>query len=158
MSFEREMRVSKIRRGTVIDHIPAGRALDILKILGLTGKEGFVISLVMNVPSEKLGRKDIVKVEEIKLSQDDVNKIALIAPSATINIIENYSVASKTRVKVPRRIEGLLKCGNPNCITRKEREPIISSFEVVNEKPLILRCEYCGRLLEEQMLIEQLTG
>lgn len=156
MSEISEMKVSKIKDGTVIDHVPAGRALDVLRLLNLTGKEGFTISLVMNVPSKKFGKKDIVKVEGLELEAEQVNKLALIAPTATINIIRNYEVIDKKRVKLPNRIIGILLCQNPNCITRKEREPVIPNFIVISTKPLIIQCEYCGRLMNENEVIKQL--
>ncbi|RLF04407.1 MAG: aspartate carbamoyltransferase regulatory subunit [Thermoprotei archaeon] len=155
--MSRELRVSKIKEGTVIDHIDAGRALHVLRILGLTGSEGLVIAIVMNVPSKKLGRKDIVKVEGIELREDQVNKIALIAPSATINIIRDYEVVEKVRVRVPERIEGLLKCVNPNCITNQPREPIKPRFKVASLRPLKLVCEYCGAELGQEDIIAQFT-
>ncbi len=156
MSEISEMKVSKIKDGTVIDHVPAGRALDVLRLLNLTGKEGFTISLVMNVPSKKFGKKDIVKVEGLELETQQVNKLALIAPTATINIIRDYEVVDKKRVKLPDRIVGIISCQNPNCITRKEREPVTPNFTVISTKPLIIQCEYCGRLMNENDVIKQL--
>ncbi len=144
--------VSKIRDGTVIDHIKAGRALEVLKILGISGKEGNIVAVVMNVSSKKLGRKDIVKVEGVELGKEQVDLIALIAPDATINIIRDYDVAEKYRVKVPEKISGLLRCVNPNCITNQPREPIETSFRVVNVSPLKLKCEYCGVVITEELL------
>ncbi len=147
--------VRRIRDGTVIDHIPAGRALTVLKILGLTGREGLRIALVMNVESRKLGKKDIVKVEGLSLTKDDTDKIALIAPTATINIIRNYRVVEKRKVRVPDLVVGLLHCTNPTCITRKRGEPIKPKFRKVSEKPLRLQCVYCGQVLEEDDIIKQ---
>jgi aspartate carbamoyltransferase regulatory subunit len=156
--MERELRVSKIKDGTVIDHIEAGRALHVLRILGLTGAEGLTIAVVMNVPSQKLGKKDIVKVEGVALEEEQVSKIALIAPSATINIIKDYAVVEKVKVQVPALIEGLLKCANPNCITNQPREPVKSRFKVSSVRPLKLVCEYCGTELNQDDAIRQLTG
>lgn len=156
--MEKELRVSKIAEGTVIDHIDAGRALYVLKILGLTGSEGLTIAVVMNVPSQKLGRKDIVKVEGVTLRGDQVSKIALIAPSATINIIKNYEVVEKVKVTVPPIIEGLLKCVNPNCITNQPNEPVKSRFRVLSVRPLKLCCEYCGSELNHEDVVAQLAG
>lgn len=158
MESSRELRVSKIRDGTVIDHIDAGRALHVLRILGLTGSEGLTIAVVMNVPSQKLGKKDIVKVEGVALREDQVSKIALIAPSATINIIKDYEVVEKVKVQVPPLIEGLLKCVNPNCVSNQPREPIKSKFRVVSVRPLRLVCEYCGTEINQADVIRQLTG
>ncbi|RLE70505.1 MAG: aspartate carbamoyltransferase regulatory subunit [Thermoprotei archaeon] len=154
----RELRVSKIKDGTVIDHIDAGRALHVLRILGLTGSEGLVIAVVMNVPSRKLGRKDIVKVEGLELREEQVNKIALIAPSATINIIRDYEVVEKVKVRVPPIVEGLLRCANPNCISNQPREPITPRFYVRSLRPLKMVCEYCGTELNQDDVIRQLTS
>ncbi len=153
-----ELVVRRISNGTVIDHIPAGRALKVLKILGITGDEGLMVSLVMNATSRKLGKKDIVKVEGKELSKEEVDKIALVAPTATINIIRNYEVVNKRRVELPRKIEGILRCVNPKCITNAPREAVISTFTVISEKPLKLVCEYCGEYLTEDEVIAQLTG
>ncbi len=153
-----ELLVRKIREGTVIDHIPAGRALAVLRILGITGREGFRVAVVMNVESRKLGRKDIVKVEGRLLKPHEVDVIALIAPTATINIVKDYKVVEKRRVKIPRLVEGVLKCKNPTCITRKKGEYIRSRFRLVSEKPVILQCVYCGTLLHEDEILAQVLG
>jgi len=158
MHAEESLLVRKIREGTVIDHIPAGRALDVLKILGLTGEEGYTIAIVMNVPSGKLGKKDIVKVEGRFLSPEEVNEIALIAPTATINIVRDYAVTLKRRVEVPAVIEGLLRCPNPSCITNSPREPLKPRFELLSRMPLRFRCSYCGDELSERDIAKQLAG
>ncbi|MCI4407659.1 MAG: aspartate carbamoyltransferase regulatory subunit [Thermofilum sp.] len=152
-----ELLVRKIRDGTVIDHIPAGRALDVLKILGLSGKEGSTIAIVMNVPSKKLGRKDIVKVEGKFLEPKEVDEIALIAPTATINIVKDFRVLEKRRVQVPEEIKGLLRCPNPNCITNTKREPIVTKFKLVSITPLKLKCYYCEDIVTEEQVIQQLV-
>ena len=147
---EEVLRVSKIKKGTVIDHITHGHALDILKILGITGRESSgVITIAINVPSKKYGTKDIVKVEGRELRSDEVDKIALLAPHATINIIRNYKVVEKQRVKLPAVIRGIVKCANPSCISNSG-EPIQPTFYVENEEPLRLRCHYCGRIMERE--------
>ncbi len=150
--------VRKIREGTVIDHIPAGRALAVLRILGITGREGLRVALVMNVESKKLGKKDIVKVEGRVLSPQEVDIIALIAPTATINIIRDYKVVEKRRVRMPRLVEDVLRCKNPTCITRKRGEPIRPRFRLVSEKPVVLQCVYCGALLREEEILSEILG
>ena len=156
--MENKLRVRKIRNGTVIDHIPAGLALDVLKILNITGKEGVVVAVVMNVDSKKLGKKDIVKIEDVYLDEKTVNKIALIAPSATINIVKEYNVVSKRRVEIPLKVRGILKCINPNCITNQPREPIESSFTVISRKPIVIKCDYCGAIISYQEIFQQLVS
>ncbi|MCS7385958.1 MAG: aspartate carbamoyltransferase regulatory subunit [archaeon GB-1867-005] len=150
-----ELRIQKIKCGTVIDHIAAGHALSVLKILNITGREGYIVSIAMNVPSKKFGKKDIVKVEGRELKEEEVNKIALIAPTATINIIENYKVIKKNRIRLPNKIEGIIKCRNPMCITNSAREPVTPKFIVIDRKPLRLRCEYCGTILETEDIVKQ---
>jgi len=99
---DHELRVSKIRDGTVIDHVEGGQALNVLAILGIDGSEGYGVSVGMNVPSDRLGRKDIVKVEERELSQSEVDVLSLIAPEATINIVRDFEVV-ENRVRPPRQ-------------------------------------------------------
>jgi aspartate carbamoyltransferase regulatory subunit len=153
---EKELRVQKIREGTVIDHIPSGYALAVLRILGITGREGNVISVLMNVPSQKLGRKDIVKIEERELKQDEVDKIALIAPKATINIIKDYGVYKKQPVRLPSTIVGVIRCANPRCISNGG-EPVRPTFYLKSEDPLEVRCHYCGHIMTRDEIIQQLT-
>lgn len=149
-----ELRVKKIREGTVIDHISAGSALTVLNILGITNHTGQVVSVAINVPSSKFGRKDIVKIEGRELNADEVDKIALIAPQATINIIRDFTVIEKQQVKLPKFIREILKCANPTCVSNS-REPVEPAFSVENEDPLVLRCHYCGRIMEKQDVLKQ---
>ncbi len=148
--------VRRIREGTVIDHIPAGRALTVLRILGITGREGYKVAVVMNVESHKLGKKDIVKIEGRMLSPSEVNKIALVAPSATINIVRDYKVVEKQKVSLPDRIDDILSCPNPTCITRQPREHLVSRFRVLSRRPVRLQCIYCGTILDEDDVMRQL--
>jgi aspartate carbamoyltransferase regulatory subunit len=94
-------------------------------------------------------RKDIVKVEDRELKPEEVDKIALIAPQATINIIRDSEVVAKHKVFLPESIEGIIRCANPNCISNAEREPVISRFIRVSENPLRFRCFYCERIIED---------
>lgn len=142
MDTDRYMRVQPIKDGTVIDHIPPGKALAVYRALNLE-PEG-TISILINAISRKEGRKDILKVENRELAMDEVNKVALIAPKATINIIRDYEVVRKFKIAPPKRVKGLLRCGNPNCITN-QREPVESEFRLASEKPLRLVCVYCER-------------
>lgn len=147
MSPDRELRVSKIRNGTVIDHVTGGQALNVLAILGIDGSEGFGVSIGMNVPSDRLGRKDVVKVEERELSQSEVDVLSLIAPEATINIIRDYEVVEKNRVERPDSVTGVLSCPNHNCITNED-EPVRPRFDVVSEG---VRCGYCSEIIRENI-------
>ena len=148
------LRVSKIKEGTVIDHITGGHALDVIKILGIKGRAEGVVTVAMNVPSKRHGTKDVVKVEGRELNPKEVDKIALLAPHATINIIRDYKVAEKERVKLPKVIRGIVKCANPACISNSS-EPVQSTFYVEKEDPLRLRCHYCGYIMEKQDVLKQ---
>jgi len=150
----KEVRVSKIKDGTVIDHISGGYALDVVKILGITGHERQVVTIAINVPSKRFRAKDIVKIEGRALSRQEVNRIALVAPRATINIIRNYVVVEKQEVKLPSAIEDIVKCLNPTCISNSN-EPVAAKFTVESEDPLMLKCHYCGYILEKADLLRQ---
>ncbi|WP_255195880.1 aspartate carbamoyltransferase regulatory subunit [Halorarius litoreus] len=144
---EKELRVSKIENGTVIDHVPGGQALNVLAILGIDGSGGEEVSIGMNVPSDALGRKDVVKVEGRELSQNEVDVLSLIAPRATINIIRDFEVVEKLRVERPERVKGVLSCPNANCISTGD-EPIESTFDVLDDG---VRCAYCDTIIRDDI-------
>lgn len=139
----KELKIQPIKNGTVIDHITAGNSLKVLHIMGIPRSSSSIVSVAINVKS-KLGKKDIVKVEDRELDPQEVDRIALIAPKATINIIRNYEVAEKYRVNLPDEIHGILKCSNPTCISNSN-EPVKSRFLVINRDPLRIKCYYCER-------------
>ncbi|MCK9322562.1 MAG: aspartate carbamoyltransferase regulatory subunit [Candidatus Methanomethylophilaceae archaeon] len=143
-----ETKIPPIRNGTVIDHITNGQSLNVLKILGVNESNiDSVISIGMHVPSSKgNGWKDVIKVEDRELDPNTVDKIALIAPEASISIIRDYYVAEKFKVKLEDRLIGLARCSNPNCITNKG-EPVDPEFIVEEHHPPKLRCVYCDRIL-----------
>jgi aspartate carbamoyltransferase regulatory subunit len=149
VNSEKELRVQPIRDGTVIDHIKAGQAVNVLKILGITGTSSAMVSMAMNVSSKTLGYKDIVKIENRELEEKEVDKISLISPSATISIIRDFEVAEKYQVELPDMVEGLVKCANPNCISNTN-EPVTSKFEVKKD-PIRLRCVYCEHVITENI-------
>ena len=151
---ETTLRVSKIKDGTVIDHITAGHALEVLHILGVTDQVKGVVTVGMNVPSKTLGLKDMVKIEGRELKSEEVDRIALLAPHASINIIRDYKVIDKQLVRLPKVIHETVKCANPACISNS-REPVKSTFYVENEEPLQLRCHYCGYIMEKQDIPNQ---
>lgn len=145
----RELKVTPIRNGTVIDHIGNGLALEVLRIIEVHRLDkDSTVSVALHVRSSKLGWKDIVKVENMELSPRKVNAIALIAPTATISIIRDSKVREKRSVSLPERIAGVLRCPNPNCITN-HGEPVESEFEVYSRRPVVLRCIYCERLADD---------
>ncbi|WP_267639735.1 aspartate carbamoyltransferase regulatory subunit [Haloarchaeobius amylolyticus] len=144
---DKELRVSKIRNGTVIDHVRGGQALNVLAILGIDGTSGEQVSIGMNVPSGTLATKDVVKVEGRELSQDEVDVLSLIAPDATINIVRDYEVVEKHRVSRPDSVSGVLACPNHNCITNAQ-EPVDTEFQVLRDG---VRCSYCETIVREDI-------
>ena len=140
-----ELKVKKITNGTVIDHIDAGKALMVFKVLNVPKDTSVMIAI--NMPSKKKGKKDILKIEGIELKKEDVDKISLISPDVTINIIRNAKVVKKLKPQIPDKIEGILKCTNPNCITNKEK--VRGKFIIESKNPLKIRCYYCEKFLNE---------
>ncbi len=149
---KKELIVQKITEGTVIDHIDSGKALHVLSMLGITGSEGKVITVAINVPSKKYNKKDIIKIENIYLSPETTNKISLIAPHATVNIIKDYEVIEKRSLKIPKQFSGMFKCPNPNCITNSG-EKVETCFYVPSGNPPLLRCKYCDRIYPSNELV-----
>jgi len=146
-----ELLVRRIREGTVIDHIDEGKGLQVLSALGINGKDGNVITIALNVPSGKFKKKDIIKVENKFLKDDDTNKLAVIAPKATVNIIKEYKLVEKRRVSLPNEIDRIFRCSNPECITNST-EHIESIMDVVDKEGRVLKCRYCSRTLDVNQL------
>ncbi len=154
MSNNTELRISKIANGIVIDHINQGMALEVLSVLKITGKEGLTVSVLMNVQSAKNNTKDIIKVENRKLGKKDLDKISLISPNATINIIQDFSIKEKFTVKLPKEVKGIIKCKNENCVTNT-KEPVESLFTVERGEEKY-RCHYCERTMEMKEIKDSL--
>ena len=142
-----ELMVRRIKEGTVIDHIDEGKGIQVLDALRIDGKDGSLITIALNVPSGKSKKKDIIKVENKFLKDDDTNKIAVIAPKATINIIKNYKLIEKRRVALPNEIDRIFRCTNPDCITNST-EHIDSVMDLIDKDGMILKCRYCARILD----------
>lgn len=148
------VKVKRIEDGTVIDHISGGQALNVLQIIGVRKEyPKAVLTVAMNVPSKKMGTKDIVKIEGRELKAGEVDKISLISPHASINIIRDYEVKEKKNVSLPKTLEGVLTCANPNCITNFENTK--TSFGVEEKSPIKLRCSFCERTMNEKEIISQ---
>jgi aspartate carbamoyltransferase regulatory subunit len=151
------LKIQKIKAGTVIDHISPGKALAVLKILKITGNEPNSVSMLMNVPSKKYEKKDLVKIENRELTQMEVNRIGLIAPKATFNIIRDFNVAKKLHVETPDSIKGMVPCSNPGCITNSN-EPVEPTFKTVKSNPIVLKCDYCERYTTEDFILQYFEG
>lgn len=145
--MKKELSVSAIKEGTVIDHIPSRNVFKVVDILNLKGHRN-VISIATNLTSKKSGKKGIVKVGGKSLTKEEVDKIAIITPNATVNIIKNYEVKKKLKVSVPDKLENIIKCSNPNCITNNEKTD--TKFIVVKKYPIKVKCHYCERLMDKE--------
>lgn len=148
MKNKKERQIAQIKNGTAIDHIAAGKSLDVLRILGIDGNSDITMRLARGVPSKRYGRKDIVMIDGRELIPEETNKIALIAPNATINIIRDSKVVAKSKVELPDTIEGIIKCQNPSCISNDRKEPIISKFITENGETLRFRCYFCEKIIQ----------
>ncbi len=149
MEAKKELKVSAIKDGTVIDHIPSQNLFSVINILGLNKIE-HQVTFGFNLESKKLGKKAIIKVADIFFKDTDINKISLVAPDAKLNIIRNYNVVEKRIVSVPDEVSGIAKCMNPKCITNHEQ--MTTSFDVVNKKPVALKCRYCDKVTDQEHL------
>lgn len=138
----KELKVDAIKDGTVIDHIPAGKVLQLIEILKITEADQVMIGT--HLASKKYGTKDIIKIENREFSPQELNLISLIAPTASFVTIRNFETIAKHRVELPKIIEKLLRCPNPTCITNNET--MFTRFFVQSTQPITVRCNYCERV------------
>ena len=146
MKERTQLVVSAIKDGTVIDHIPAKSLFKVIHILGLDHIRK-QITFGTNLDSEKLGSKGIIKLSEIFFEKEDLDRIALVAPDVKVNIIRDYEVVEKKVVEIPEKLEGIVKCVNPVCITNNE--DIRTKFELVSRNPVGLKCHYCEKITDQ---------
>ncbi len=147
MTNKKELAVAALQSGTVIDHIPSSMLFKAVKILGIENLETHV-TIGNNLESSKLGTKGIIKVADVLFPEATLNRIALIAPTAKVNIIRDFEVVEKHQVVLPDTIVGIVKCGNPKCITNNE--PMKTRFEVINRGDVAIRCHYCGHIIKSK--------
>jgi aspartate carbamoyltransferase regulatory subunit len=151
MTHDNKLQVEAIKCGTVIDHIPAQIGFKLLSLFKLTETEQR-ITIGLNLPSNELGRKDIIKIENTFLTEQQVNQLAVYAPKATVNRIDDYEVVKKLMPSLPEHIDGVLRCPNSNCISRSE--PVASSFAVKQRQGEVhLQCKYCEKEFEHQVVM-----
>jgi aspartate carbamoyltransferase regulatory subunit len=150
MEREKQLKVNAIKDGTVIDRIPSSQLFRVIEILGLEDCDS-QITFGMNLESKQLGSKAIIKISDRFFEEDDVNRIALIAPEAKFNVIRDYEVVEKRQVVVPDAIVGIAKCFNPNCITN--HQPVVTRFTTKHtDKGLFLICHYCEKVTDRHNL------
>ncbi len=139
----KELKVSALENGTVIDHIPSKSVFQVIKILNLENYPNQLL-IGVNLESKKFGNKGIIKVHNKFFKKEEINKIALVAPSATLIIIKDFQIIEKTAIQIPNYIEGIVKCFNPNCITNIEK--VVTKFNLVPDNEIKLRCHYCEKI------------
>jgi len=147
---QRHLNVTAIENGTVIDHIPANNVFKVLHILNLENNANQVL-IGDNLDSRKYGKKGIVKVSNIFFEESEINKIALVAPTATFIVIKNFEVVTKKQVEIPDQIVNIVKCVNPNCITNHENIP--TRFTVINKDLMQLDCHYCEKITARNNIV-----
>jgi aspartate carbamoyltransferase regulatory subunit len=148
MTKDKKLLVSAIKNGTVIDHIEAGSALDIISILNLASHK-HIVTVGLNLPSKSMKYKDLIKVAERELTQQEANQVAILAPDASINIVKDYEIVKKFKIEIPEKIEYVIVCPNPKCITNHER--MDTCFYVKrNRKKISLQCKYCEKIFGQE--------
>ncbi|MBR3115595.1 MAG: aspartate carbamoyltransferase regulatory subunit [Bacteroidaceae bacterium] len=140
--MNKQLLVSALENGTVIDHIPCERTNDVLTLLKLNSVSSTVM-IGINLESKKMGRKTIIKVADKFFSDDELNKLSVIAPDVTLCIIRNYEVVEKKEVRMPEELRDIVRCANPKCITNNE--PMHTVFHVINKQRGIMKCHYCEK-------------
>ncbi|KKM86537.1 hypothetical protein LCGC14_1278030 [marine sediment metagenome] len=149
--LEEKLKIDKISKGTVIDHIDAGYALTILNLTNLDDSKN-LITIGVNVSSKKYHTKDIIKIEGVFLNETQMQQISILSPNATISLIENYKLIEKKKVKLPSVIKKLILCVNQTCISNSD-EPIDTEFFVLVDKPLKIQCRYCERIYKLEEIV-----
>lgn len=148
--MNKELQVKALENGTVIDHIPSDKLFKVVSLLKMDGLKN-QITIGNNLSSKQMGTKGIIKVADRYYAEEEVNRIALIAPMAKINIIKNFEVIEKKILTLPDSFTGLVKCPNPKCITNNE--PMRTRFETVSREPVVLKCLYCEREVQEEGIV-----
>ena len=150
MEREKDFKVNAIKNGTVIDHIPSEQLFRVIEILGLEHCSN-QLTFGMNLESKRMGNKAIIKITDKFFEEDDINRIALIAPHAKFNIIRDYQVVEKRSVTIPETIVGIARCVNPRCVTNNQS--VKTHFDAqLTAGGLKLTCRYCEKVTDSQTL------
>ncbi|NVC64157.1 aspartate carbamoyltransferase regulatory subunit [Vibrio sp. 05-20-BW147] len=153
MNKETKLQVEAIKNGTVIDHIPAQVGIKVLKLFDMHNSSQRV-TIGLNLPSSALGNKDLLKIENVFINEEQASKLALYAPHATVNQIEDYQVVKKLALELPEFVSDVFECPNSNCITHNE--PVASSFRVFEKKGDVrLKCKYCEKVFSREIVTER---
>lgn len=136
------LQVAALENGTVIDHIPSEKLFSVVSLLGLMQMKNN-ITIGFNLRSKKLGTKGIIKVADRFFTDEEANRIAVVAPNVKLNIIRHYEVVEKRELRLPDTLRGIVRCSNPKCITNNEPMPTV--FHVIDKERCIIRCHYCEK-------------
>ena len=145
--LRKELKVTAIENGTVIDHIPSKSVFRVIKILGLDNIDNQIL-FGTHLDSKKYGDKGLIKVSNKYFKSEEINKIALVAPSASLIVIKNYKVIEKRQVEIPDTITGIVKCFNPKCITNNQN--VTTRFKVIDKEDIKLHCHYCEKITKKE--------
>ncbi len=145
--MNKELQVRALENGTVVDHIPSDKLFKVVSLLCLD-KVKNQITIGNNLVSKNMSSKGIIKIADRFYAEHEINRIALIAPSATINTIRNFEVIEKKVLSLPESFVSVVRCPNPKCITNNE--PMKTRFVTVERNPVMLKCEYCEREVKEE--------
>lgn len=143
----KERKVAAIENGMVIDHIPPKNTFKVLDIINVKSS---LVTVGNNLYSRKMGLKGVVKIAERHFSQEELNKISILAPNAKVSIIENFKVIKKMQIEIPKNFINIIQCRNPNCISRNQS--IKSIFDVISENPLKVSCHFCEHSFDKSEL------
>ena len=147
---KKELQVAALENGTAIDHIPPEHLFKVAQLIGLSTMENR-ITFGNNLESKKMGRKGMIKIDDKFFEEDEISRIALVAPNVVLNIIRDYEVVEKKHIALPDEITGIVKCNNPKCITNNE--PMTTHFYVTDKISGTIKCHYCERKINKEDII-----
>jgi len=146
----KELQVAALENGTAIDHIPSEQLFKVASLLELDQMNNR-ITIGNNLRSKKMGTKGMIKIAGKFFAEDEINRIALVAPNVVLNIIRDYEVVEKKRISLPAKLIGVVKCNNPKCITNNE--PMKTYFDVIDQDRVTIKCHYCERKINKEDII-----
>lgn len=146
---DKELKVAALENGTVIDRIPSDQLFKVVSLLHLDTMDKS-ITIGNNLYSHKIGKKGIIKIADTFFKEEDINKIAILAPKAKINIIKNYQVVHKQEVSLPDQLHDIIRCANPKCITNNE--PMATKFDVIDKENVTVKCCYCEQAISKEQI------
>ena len=150
MAKKKELQVAALENGTSIDHIPPEQLFKVAHLIGLS-RMANRITFGNNLESKKMGRKGMIKIADKFFEEDEINRIALVAPHVILNIIRDYEVVEKKNITLPDELIGIVKCNNPKCITNNE--PMTTYFYVTDKEKGIIKCRYCERKINKEDIV-----